>query len=113
MRPSTLPSRWIALRGVLVGVAEDAEPVELRGFDELQQLFEIRFGLAGESDDEAGADRDARNRAPDLFEQLQEDVAVRAALHALQHGSAGVLQRHIDVLHERIVLGERFEQLRA
>ena len=52
-----------ACRGVFVGVAEDAQPVELRGLDELAQLFEIVVGLAGKSDDEAGADRDAGNRA--------------------------------------------------
>ena len=47
----------------------------------------------------------------DPLEQLQEDVAVRAALHALQHGGAGVLQRHVDVLHQRRVLGDGIEQL--
>ena len=49
----------------------------------------------------------------DLLEQLEEDIAVRAALHAFQHGRAGVLQRHVDVLHQRVVRGEGVEQLAA
>jgi hypothetical protein len=43
-------------RAFFVGVAEDAEPVDLRGFDEGAELFEVGFGFAGEADDEAGAE---------------------------------------------------------
>src|SRR5579883_1930296 len=81
---------------VFIRIREDAKPVELRRLHELAKSVEIRIGLAGESDDEAGSDRHARNGAPDLFNQLQENIAIRAPLHSLQHRRARVLQRHID-----------------
>ena len=48
--------------------------------------------------------------AADPLDQLQEDIAGRAALHALQHRRAGVLQRHVDVLHQRRMRGDGIEQ---
>ncbi len=35
---------------------------------------------------------------------------VRPALHALENRSAGVLQRHVDILHQRIMRGDGVEQ---
>ena len=67
-----------------VGVAEDAEPVELRFADELLQEFKVAERLAGEADDEAGAEGDAGDGGADLVEGLQEDVGAGAALHALE-----------------------------
>ena len=73
----------VAYARVFIGIREYAQPVELRSFDEIAQDFEIGFGLAGETDDHAGADSDARNGGANAFQQLQEIIAVRAALHAL------------------------------
>ena len=65
----------------------------------------------GKSDDHAGADRHAGDGAANALDQLQENIAVRPALHALQHRRAGVLQRHVDVLDQRVVRGDGVEQL--
>ena len=91
-------------------IREDSHPVELRGFDEVAQFLEIRFGFARKADDHAGTDRDAGNRPPDPFEKLEENIATGAALHALQHGSAGVLQRHVDIFDQRRVLRDGIQQ---
>ena len=103
MRAVHLAIERETLAGVFVGIGEHAQAVELRGFDELAELFEIRLGFAGEADDHAGADGDAGNGAADALDQLEENIAARAALHALQHRGAGMLQRHVDVLHQRRV----------
>ena len=42
-------------RAFLVGVGEDSEPVKLGGGNEVAELLEIIFGLAGKADDERGA----------------------------------------------------------
>ena len=65
-----------------VGVAEDAEPVELGFGDEVFEDFEVGGGFAGEADDEAGAEDDAGDGGADLLEGLEEDVGAGAALHA-------------------------------
>src|SRR5581483_8827463 len=95
---------------VFIRICEYTEPVELCRLDELPKSFEIRIRLARKSDDETGSDRHARNGAPDVFDQLQENVGGRAPLHPLQHWRARVLQRHVDVLHERRMRGDRVEQ---
>ena len=59
-----------------VGVGEDAEPVDLRGGDEGFELLVVLFGLAGEADDEAGADDDAGDDAARLLDELEEDLGV-------------------------------------
>ena len=46
----------------------------------------------------------------DAFDQLQKDVAVGAALHALEDRGARVLQRHIDVLDQVAMLRDGVEQ---
>src|SRR5690348_14067928 len=86
--------------GLFVGVGEDTEAIELRRLYEIAEDLEIGFGLTRESDDHAGADGHAGNTGADALQQLQEEVAVRTAFHSLQYRCAGVLQRHVDVLHE-------------
>src|SRR5258708_29744350 len=44
--------QMMRLRAFLIGVAEDAHPVELRGGNELAQLLEVFFRFTGEADDE-------------------------------------------------------------
>ncbi len=101
----------VARAGVFVGIGEHAQAVELRRLHKIAQRLEIGVGFAGKADDHAGADGDARNGVADALEQLQEKIAVRAALHALQNRGAGVLQRHVDILDQRLVLGDRVQQL--
>ena len=81
--------------------------------DEGFELLVVRFGFAGEADDEAGADDDAGDGAAGLLDELEEDVRVAAALHALEDAGAGVLERHVDVLGDGVVLRDGFEQARG
>src|SRR5262249_41893866 len=84
----------VAATGVLVRIREDAHVVELGCLHELAKLFEIVLSFAWESDDEAGANGYAWNRAANALQQSQENIARRAALHALQHaGAAAARQR--------------------
>src|SRR6185437_13306377 len=69
----------------LIGVAEDAKPVEPGRADELLEDFDIALGFTGEADDKTGAQRDARNRCAYLFHGLQENLRARASLHPLQY----------------------------
>ena len=97
-------------RVIDVRIREYAHPIEFRGFDEIAQFIEIRFGFAGESHDERRAQSHAGNGRADAAEQLQERVAIRSALHPRQDVAAGVLQRHIHVLREARVRGNGVEQ---
>ena len=95
---------------LFVGVAEDAEPVELRGFDEFAKLIEVFFGFTREADDERRAQGEVGNGATHLFDRFQEDVGVGATLHALQHVGGGVLQRDIDVIRDLRVIRDSLQQ---
>jgi hypothetical protein len=55
-----------------VGVAEDAEPVELCFGDEVFEDLDVFRGFAGEADDEAGAEGDAGDGGADLVEVLRK-----------------------------------------
>ena len=108
VRLGTFASSEICAGAFFVGVAEDAEPVELGFADELLQKFKVAERLAGEADDEAGAERDAGNGGADFFEGLQENVGAGAALHALQHVGRGVLQRHVEIFADVVVAARWF-----
>ena len=77
--------------------------VELRRLQELAECLEVTLGFAREADNEAGADRHARDRAPNPLDQPEEDVSARAPLHATQHARARVLERDVQVRAQRIV----------
>ncbi len=100
------------LRAFFVGVGEDAEPVDLCGLDEGFEFLVVLFGLAGEADDEAGADDDAGDDAAGLLDEVEEDVGVAAALHALEDAGAGVLERDVEVLGDVVVRRHGLEQPR-
>jgi hypothetical protein len=80
---------------LFVGVGEDAEPVNFGSGDEVAELLEVCFGLSGEADDEAGADDDVGDDAAGLGDEIEENLRTAAALHALEHTGAGVLEGNI------------------
>ena len=96
----------------LVRVGEDADRVEAGRAHELLQRLELLVRLAGEADDERGADAGAGERAPQLLELPQVALRVAGAAHPPQRRRVRVLQRHVHVLDDpRRPLGERREQL--
>src|SRR5271155_4171393 len=101
------------LGALFVGVGEDAEPVDLCGGDEGFELFVVGFGFSGEADDEAGADDDAGDDAASLSDEVEEDLCVAAALHALEDAGARVLQGDVEILCDGVVFGHRLEQARG
>src|SRR5215469_11038730 len=54
--PIDLRIELVTFARILVGIGEDAEIIEFRGFHELAQFLEIRRRFAWETDDEAGPD---------------------------------------------------------
>ena len=60
------------LGAVLVGVAEDADRVEPGRLEEVAERREVVLGLAGEADDEVGADARLGRLRADLVEQREE-----------------------------------------
>ena len=93
-----------------IGVAEDAEPVEFRLADELLQKFKVAERLAGEADDETGAQSDAGDGGANFFQGLEKDIRAGAALHALEDVGRGVLEGQIEVFADVVVPGDGFEQ---
>src|SRR5712692_200022 len=77
-----------ALCSIHVGIAEDAHPIEFRCAHEVAELLEVRPGFAGETDDKRSPQGDARYGAPNALQQLEEGLAVRAALHPREHAAA-------------------------
>ncbi len=54
---------------LFIGVLEDAEALEAQLFDEVLQQLEVFFGLAGQADDERGAEGEAFDARTQLLEQ--------------------------------------------
>ena len=62
-------------RTFFLRVGEDAEPLEPRALDEVEQVFEFLFGLAGKADDERRADGDAGNAGADACDEVLDVLA--------------------------------------
>ena len=59
------------------------------------------------------AEDDAGDGGAGLFDELEEVLRGAAALHALEDAGAGVLQRHVEVLGDRVVRRDGFQQARG
>ena len=99
-------------RARLERVGKDADALETRRFDEVEQFLELRLGLAGEADDERRPQRQVGDRRAQLAEQVLGRGAVDAPLHALQHAVVDVLQRHVEVRDDLLRARQRLDQLR-
>src|SRR5208337_3444771 len=93
-----------------IGVREDAEPVKPRLLDKLLQNLKVAERFAGEADDEAGAQRDLRDRRADFLQRLQKNFGAGAPLHTLQNGGRRVLQWQVEIFADVRVLRDGLDQ---
>src|SRR5918994_4178827 len=98
---------------VLGGPGEEGHPVQPGRLQELLQLADVGRALAGEAEDEVGAEGGVRVEGTDPPDQLQEPLGRAAPAHAPQHGRAGVLQGQVEVAADHRVGGHLLEQPRG
>ena len=79
------------------GIGEGAQAFETRFPDEIEQVAEFGFALAGMADDERGPQDDAGNQLAHLRHQFARLPAVDTAPHHRQHPVGAVLQRDVDI----------------
>ena len=84
--------------------------VQLRPAHVAQQLRKILLGLPGESHDEVGADRHARNAAPERLDQPLHVRPPDLAPHAAKHRVGDVLERNVDILANLDFLFKHLDQ---
>ena len=84
---------------VLVREGEEAGPVELGRFEELEQPVVVAVGLPGIAEDERGAESGLGRGGPDVGDAAQEALAVAPASHAGQEGARDMLEREVEVGH--------------
>src|SRR5439155_13106908 len=75
----------------------------------LQGLLEVPLRLAGEADDEVGAERDVGNRGAQLLHESQVALGVIRAPHALEDPGRARLERKVNVLADARTLRERLD----
>ena len=78
-------------------VLEAADAVELGFGEPVEQVLHVVFRLAGEADDEGGAQRDVRADVAPALDPVEHLVGVGRAAHVLQHGGRGVLEGNVEV----------------
>src|SRR5262249_32033450 len=78
-------------------VAETADAVELCIIEPVEQRVEIRFGLAGETDDEGRTDRELRAGLPPLRDPRQRLFLRCRAAHAAEDTLRRMLKRDVQV----------------
>jgi hypothetical protein len=93
------------LRARLRRVGEDPDMVELLLLDKIKQGLELLVGLAGVADDQRGAHHDVWHPGAGVIDQAAGHGDIAGAVHVPQHSRVGVLDRHVEVGQERVVLG--------
>ena len=78
-------------------VGEDAEALEPCALDEVEEVFKFFLRLAGESDDERGADGDSGDAFADALHEGLDVLAGSLAFHHFEHPGVDVLEGHINV----------------
>src|SRR5207248_11536874 len=106
-----LPVEIVGGRSFLAPELEDADALESHLFHEFAQLFELRVGLAGKTDDEAGAEDEIGYPLAKLLDELAQEGGVATALHAAQHRIADVLERHVEIAGQVGLRRERVDEL--
>ena len=94
------------LRARLRGVGEDADVIELLLPDEVEQGLELRVRLPRIADDEGGAHDQVRQPLPGVIDETARHIDAAGPVHVAQHRRIGVLDRHVEVGQEHIVLGQ-------
>ncbi len=95
---------------VLGRPGEERDPVQPGRLQERLQLAHVGLALAGEAEDEVGAEGGVRVEGADPGHQVEEGAGRAAAAHPPQHGRAGVLQREVEVAADHRVGGHLLEQ---
>ena len=111
-RASTLPSSAKACAGVFIGIRKDAQPVELRGLHETGTALRNPHRSRPESRRSCWCGSPRREwcaRMRSISFRKISPCAPRFMRFSTR--GAGVLQRHVDVFHQRRVLGDGVEQL--
>ena len=89
------------------GIDERKRAVVAHFLDDLERLREVVLGLAGEADDDVGAEGHVGDRAAQLLRERDVALARIRAAHRLEHARRARLQRQVDVLADGIALGHR------
>ena len=102
-----------ALGAFFLRVLEYADAVELGLFEEGEEFGEVFFGLAGEADDEGGADDEIRDACTHAGDQVADIGAIGLTLHCAEHLVGDVLERDVDVADHVFGLANRLNELVA
>ena len=88
-------------------VDEGERAVEPHLLDERQRLLEVGVRLAGEPDDEIGAERKVGHRLAERLDESEVTRSVIGSAHRLEDARRPRLRRKMDVLADARTLGER------
>lgn len=72
--------------------------------DEVEQRLELPVGLAGVADDEGGAHHDIRHPGAGMVDETAGHGDVAGTVHVPKDGWVSVLDRHIEVGQQCVVL---------
>ena len=78
-------------------IFEAADAIDLGFLEPVEQIGKVGIGLAGEADDEGGAQRQLRALLAPLLDPRQRLVLRRRALHGFQDFRARVLKGNVEI----------------
>ncbi len=102
-----------ALGAVLIRIAEDADHIELCCGEEVGEQLDIVLGLAGEADDDIGADAGLGSEGTHARNEVEEGRPIAESAHPAQQRTGGVLEGDVEPRHDLLVRHHRLEQCRT
>src|SRR6266571_2549436 len=95
---------------VLGRIREEGDPIQAGRFEERFELADVGLALAGEPQDEVGAEGRVAVQRSDPLDQPEEGGGGAPAAHPAQYGLADVLEREVEVGAHHRVGGHLLEQ---
>ena len=105
-----MAGKMVGRKVVGIRIDECAQMIEADGLHEIEKTVEIGLGLTGKTDHDSGSQGRIGHGLPDPLEKGEQLFFILAAPHPFEHRCAGMLDRHVEIGADVVMIIDRVEQ---